>query len=154
MVTFFHSTVLSGLRSRSIQLLFGLGLLTLGCAWLAANFSARNPTTLAMDVGLSALRFITILMTLFWVQDLLAKDIERKSVLFVLAYPRHRSSFVLGQFLGIAALAALAVAIIGRVLWLLLWIGPSDQAQASAVPACAISTSLRKLNTRVTPASV
>jgi ABC-type transport system involved in multi-copper enzyme maturation permease subunit len=86
-----------------------------------------------MDVGLSSLRFITVLMTLFWVQDLLAKDIERKSVLFVLAYPRHRSSFVLGQFLGIALLAACAVVIIGSLLWLLLWIGPSDHPQGTPV---------------------
>ena len=133
MMTFVCSAILSGLRSRSIQLLFGLAVLTLGCAWLAANFSARNPTTLALDVGLSSLRFIAILMTLFWVQDLLAKDIERKSVLFVLAYPRPRSSFVLGQFLGIALLAACAVVIIGSLLWLLLWIGPSDHLQGTPV---------------------
>jgi ABC-type transport system involved in multi-copper enzyme maturation permease subunit len=133
MKAFIVSAVLSGLRSRSIQTLFGLALLALACAWLAANFSARNPTTLALDVGLSALRFITIIMVLFWVQDLFAKDIERKSVLFILAYPVPRSSFVLGQYLGIAVLAALAVLIVGSLLWLLIRVGPSEYQQATPV---------------------
>lgn len=133
MTTFLYAAILSGVRSRSIQLLFGLALATLGCAWLASNFSARNPTTLAMDVGISALHFIVVVMTLFWVQDLMAKDIERKSVLFLLAYPRPRSSYVLGQFLAVAVLAALAVVIIGGLLWLLLWLGPPDYRQATPV---------------------
>ena len=133
MKTFIYSSVLSGFRSRSIQTLFGLALMTLACAWLAANFSARNPTTLAMDVGLSAIRFITVMMVLFWVQDLVAMDIERKSVLFVLAYPTSRASFLLGQFAGIAVLAAIAVFIIGTLLWLLLLVGPSDYLQATPV---------------------
>lgn len=133
MLIFIHSALLSGIRSRGIQTLFVLALLTLGFAWLAANFSARHPTTLAMDVGLSSLRFITILMALFWVQDLLAKDIERKSVMFVLAYPVPRSSFILGRFLGIALLCALAVLIVGSLLWLLLFIGPSDYNQTTPV---------------------
>ena len=125
--------MLSGFRNRSIQMLCGLALMTLGFAWLAANFSARNPTTLAMDVGFSAIRFIAIIMALFWVQDLLAKDIERKSVLFVLAYPVPRSSFVLGQFIGIALLSAIAIAINGILLWIMLEIGPSDHPQATPV---------------------
>lgn len=133
MLIFAHSAILSGIRSRGIQTLFALGLLTLGFAWLAANFSARHPLTLSMDVGLSSMRFILLLMALFWVQDLLAKDIERKSVMFVLAYPVPRSSFILGRFVGIAALAAMATLIIGSLLWLLLWVGPIDYVQGTPI---------------------
>lgn len=133
MFIFIHSAMLSGIRSRSIQTLFVLALITLGFAWLAANFSARHPMTLALDVGLSCMRFIIILMSLFWVQDLLAKDIERKSVMFVLAYPVPRSSYILGRFLGVALLAAIAVLIIGSLLWLLLLAEPSSYNQATPI---------------------
>ncbi len=129
MRAFIWSSLLSGIRSHSFQLLFILSLLVIGLAWLAANFSARHPQTLALDVGLSGMRAILIFMALFWVQDLIGRDIERKTVMFALAYPVPRSHYLLGRFFGIAILSAGSVAIMGSLFWLTLHLHPADYQQ-------------------------
>jgi ABC-type transport system involved in multi-copper enzyme maturation permease subunit len=118
MRTFFANSWLCGLRSRSFQAVFILGVLLIGVAFLAGFFSPRQPKTVALDVGLSGLRFSLVLLSLFWVQELVGKEIERRTVFFVLTYPVPRSDYVVGRYLGILALAAVAVLMQGLLLWL------------------------------------
>lgn len=133
MRVFIWSAVLSGIRSHSFQLLVVLSLLIIGMSWLAANFSARHPATLALDVGISGMRAILIFMALFWVQDLIARDIERKTVMFALSYPVARWQYLLGRFFGIALLCAGAVLIMGALLWVTVHFNPVDYEQLTPV---------------------
>lgn len=105
---FFISTLIAGLRSRSIQAVLVLGALLVGSAYLASMFSPRQPQTVALDVGLSGMRFTLLLLSLFWIQDLFSREIERRTVVLTLAYPVPRADYLIGRFLGIAALLALA----------------------------------------------
>jgi len=116
--TFFLNTWLSGLRSRSFQAVFILGILLIGIAFLAGFFSPRQPKTVTLDVGLFGLRFSLVLLCLFWVQELVSKEIERRTVFFTLSYPVPRSHYILGRYFGILALAAVALLIEGLLLWL------------------------------------
>ena len=68
-----------------------LGFLLVGVAYLSAGFSPRHPRTVALDIGLSGIRVTLVLLSLFWVQELLAKEVERKTVLHSLAYPALKS---------------------------------------------------------------
>ncbi|MBK8762927.1 MAG: ABC transporter permease [Sulfuritalea sp.] len=106
----------SGVRGRSFQAVFFLGLVLIGIAYLSGNFSPRQPKTVALDVGLSGLRFSLILLNLFWVQELVAREIDRRTVLFSLAYPVARSAFLLGRFLAVLVLSLLAATIMGFLL--------------------------------------
>lgn len=83
---FFLSAWRAGLRSRSVQGVLVLGIVLMGVAYLSASFSPRQPRTVALDVGLSGLRVSLILFSLFWVQELVGREIERRSVLFALTY--------------------------------------------------------------------
>jgi ABC-type transport system involved in multi-copper enzyme maturation permease subunit len=68
----------------------------------------------ALDVGLSGIRFSLVLFALFWVQDFLTKEVERKTVLFSLTYPVSRGTYLAGRLLGIFVLligAALLLAL-------------------------------------------
>jgi Flp pilus assembly protein protease CpaA len=68
----------AGLRSRSIQGVLVLGILLMGVAYLSASFSPRQPQTVALDVGLSGLRFSLVLFALFWIQELVGREIESR----------------------------------------------------------------------------
>ena len=70
MWSFLLSAWRAGLRSRSIQGVLVLGVLLVGVAYLSASFSPRAPKTVALDVGLSGMRFSLILFALLWVQEL------------------------------------------------------------------------------------
>ena len=107
----------AGLRSRSIQAILILGALLVGVAYLSASFSPRQPQTVARDVGLSGLRITLILFSLFWVQELVAREIERRTVLFALTYPVARGQYIVGRYLGVLGLIALAAALLGMLLW-------------------------------------
>jgi Cu-processing system permease protein len=74
---------------------------TLLCAALAAEFGGRQPATLALDVGLSALRLILPLFIVIQVQELFSKEFERKYYLLTLAYPISRLQWLSGRFLAL-----------------------------------------------------
>lgn len=116
----FLTGLLSGLRSRGIQAVFFLGVLVVGAAYLSASFSPRHPQTVALDVGFSGGRFTLILFALLWVQELVVREIDRRSVFFALAYPLDRGQYLLGRYLSILLLLFLAVMLLAFMLWLVL----------------------------------
>jgi ABC-type transport system involved in multi-copper enzyme maturation permease subunit len=118
MTEFFLSAWRCGLRGRSFHAVFVLGVVLIGVAYLAGYFSPRQPKTVALDVGYSLLRFSTVLLVLFWIQDLVGKEIDRKTVIFALAYPVSRATYVVGRYLGVLALAAVGILILALLLWL------------------------------------
>jgi ABC-type transport system involved in multi-copper enzyme maturation permease subunit len=115
---FFVSSLRAGVRGRSFQAVLVLGVLLVGVAYLAGFFSPRAPKTVALDVGFSGLRFSLVLLSLFWIQDLVGKEIDRRTVIFALAYPVPRSAYILGRYLGILVLSAIATVTLGLLLWL------------------------------------
>lgn len=123
----------AGLRSRSIQGVLVLGVLLVGVAYLSASFSPRAPKTVALDVGLSGMRFSLVLFALFWVQELVGREIERRTVLFALTYPVARGRYLLGRYLGVVGLLALATLLLGLLLWLVVLNAGSGYEQGFAV---------------------
>ena len=95
-----------------------LGVLLVGVAYLSASFSPRQPKTVALDVGLSGMRFSLVLFALFWVQELVGREVERRTVMYALSYPVSRGSYIIGRYLGILGLLALAALLLGMLLWL------------------------------------
>ncbi len=116
MIEFILSSLRSGFRSRSFQIVALLGVLLVGVAYLAASFSPRQPRTVALDVGLSGLRFSLVLLNLLWVHELLAKEIDRKTIVFSLSYPASRASFLTGRYVGILLLSLLATLVLALAL--------------------------------------
>ena len=133
MPSFFLSAWRAGLRSRSIQAVLVLGLLLVCVAYLSAAFSPRQPKTVALDVGLSGIRFSLILFSLFWVQELVGLEIQRRTVLFALTYPVARGHYIVGRYLAVVSLTALAAMVLGMLLWVVVLNSGGDYAQGFAV---------------------
>lgn len=118
MIEFIVSGLRSGIRSRSVQVVFVLGLALVLVAYLAASFSPRQPRTVALDVGFSGARFSLILLSLFWVQDLVSREIDRKIILQSLSYPVSRAAFLFGRYFAVLGLLCLAAGILALCLLL------------------------------------
>ena len=69
------------LRSRAVLVSLILGALLVAAAWLAGQFSPRQPSTVALDVGLSLIRLVVPILALLQIQDLVAREVERRLVL-------------------------------------------------------------------------
>jgi Cu-processing system permease protein len=129
MIQFIVSALRSGFRGRSFHAIFFFGLLLVMVAYLTGFFSPRQPKTVALDVGLSGLRFALILLSLFWVQELVGREIDRRTVIFALTYPVPRSHYIVGRYLGIVGLSAVATFILGLALWLAVILAGGDYQQ-------------------------
>lgn len=127
------STLRAGFRSRAILAILVLGVLLVGVAFLSASFSPRQPKTVALDVGLSGLRFSLILFALFWVQEFVANEVERRTVIFSLTFPISRGAFVIGRYSGVLILLLLAALLLGLLLWLTVLLSGGGYEQNSAL---------------------
>lgn len=125
------ATLRSGWRSRGARVVFFLGLVVLLSAWLGGTFSARSPQTVALDVGLSAIRLVSLLLGLYWVQELVFRDFERRTVLFVLAYPQSRWQYLLGRYLGVLTLMAVALLLLSVATLVAGWLALGEYHQST-----------------------
>jgi Cu-processing system permease protein len=118
LIEFFISGLRSGIRGRSVQGAFILGLVLIVVAYLAASFSPRQPRTVALDIGFSGIRFTLVLLSLFWVQDLVTREIDRKIILHSLSLPVSRGSFLFGRYLAVMGLVVITAGILALSLLL------------------------------------
>ncbi|WP_153115362.1 hypothetical protein [Rhodocyclus tenuis] len=118
MFQFLISSWRAGLRGRSFLGVFLLGVALVGVAYLSASFSPRQPQTVALDVGLSGLRFSLVLFAILLVQELVGREIERRAVVLTLSYPVARAFYLLGRYFGVLALAGVATLILALLLWI------------------------------------
>ena len=118
MLQFFLASWRAGFRSRALLGFFLLGLVLVFFAYLTASFSMRQLRTVTLDVGLSGLRLCLVFISITLVQDLVGREIERRSVVFSLSYPCSRASYLIGRFLGVIALSGVAAIILGLLLWM------------------------------------
>jgi Cu-processing system permease protein len=118
MQSFLLSSWRSGFRGRGFYALLVLSVLLVSGAFLAGLTSPRQPQTVVLDIGVSSLRFSLVLFSLLWVQELVGREIERRTVILTFAYPVSKLSYVLGRFFGIAALLLAATLVFGMLLWL------------------------------------
>jgi Cu-processing system permease protein len=116
LMPFYTSTLRAGFRGRSFQLVFIFGLLLVGIAYLSSSFSPRQPMTVALDMGFSGIRLGAVLLALFWAQELLGREVDRRTVVFSLTYPLSRFNYLLGRYFGILTLALLALVVLGLLL--------------------------------------
>lgn len=118
MLEFIVSGLRSGIRGRSVQGAFVLGLALIVVAYLAAGFSPRQPRTVALDIGFSGVRFTLVFLSLFWVQDLVTREIDRKIILHSLSLPVSRGAFLFGRYLAVMGLVVLTSCILALSLML------------------------------------
>lgn len=109
----------------------GVALLVLvASCFLAAQFSGRQPATVALDVGISVIRLLMPVLTTLLLLELLYKEFERKYYFLSLTYPSSRYAFLLSRSLFVLVYSLAALAILVAVLWVtVFWIG-KDYAQS------------------------
>lgn len=133
MLEFIRTAVLIGLRGRAVLGIFLLGICLLAFSYVAADFSPRQPQAVALDVGLSFLRFNLVLLAVVWIQDLVGKEFERKTVLMSFAYPVGRQVYIVGRYFGVLLLLALATVILGMFLGWVVRVSAHNYVQSQPV---------------------
>ncbi len=92
-------------RANYGSFVFGGVIFVVLAAYLAAQFSGRQPATVALDVGLSVIRLVLPFLVVFVTQELLSKEFERRYFLISLSCPQARHLFLWQRFMAISALS-------------------------------------------------
>lgn len=109
-------------RARFGGLAGGSLLVLVLAAFLAAQFSGRQPATVALDIGLSVMRLLLPLVLVLMTQELLSREFDRRYFLNTLSYPHPRHSLLLGRFIVVASLTLGLLLLLAAALALLVWL--------------------------------
>lgn len=101
--------------------------------WLSAQFSGRQPATVALDVGLSVIRLALPFIVVFVSQELLSKEFERRYFLSSLSCPHARYQFLWQRFVAISVLCHSLLIVAALALALAVWFVAQGYEQSTPV---------------------
>lgn len=110
-------TFKEGIRERAI---YGIGLAALIFSSISipvTGFFMRDLDKISVDFNLAAVSFASLLLLFFVSINLMAKDMERKTLFFVLSKPFSRGEYILGKLFGLIFLSTAAVAVLCLAAW-------------------------------------
>jgi ABC-type transport system involved in multi-copper enzyme maturation permease subunit len=102
-------TFKEGTRNRAFYGISLIALLLMGATFLISGMIMRDVGKVAVDLALSTVSFTGLLLVLFVGIDLMAKDLDKRTIYMVLARPISRQQYIVGKFLGISLLIATTV---------------------------------------------
>lgn len=106
-------TFKEGIRNRAIYGISIIALLMLVVNFLISQIIMRDVGKVAVDIALSTVSFSGLLLVFFVGINLMAKDLDRKTIYMVLARPISRAQYMVGKFLGMVGLIVVSNVILG-----------------------------------------
>lgn len=105
-------TFKEGVRDKA---LIGIGLFSfmmMAGSLLVVSLFMRELHKVALDINLAAITFAGLLLTFFVSINLIAKDMDKHTIHCVLSKPLSRSQYIIGKYLGIMLIIAVAFLIL------------------------------------------
>jgi ABC-type transport system involved in multi-copper enzyme maturation permease subunit len=105
-------TCKEGIRDRSLYGIFLFALFVLGLNIAVAGFFMRDLGKVTVDMNLAALSFAGLLLVFFIGINLMAKDIDKKTIHLVLSKPFSRAEYIWGKYVGLLMVMLFAQAVL------------------------------------------
>jgi ABC-type transport system involved in multi-copper enzyme maturation permease subunit len=109
-------------RDRAQWVLLLYVVIVLGGSLVLTPLSMGEGYRMTRDLGLAGLSLVGMILIVLVGSGMVQKEIERRTVLTVLAKPLRRSEFLVGKYLGLMAMVTLVfasmVALLAAVIWL------------------------------------
>ena len=114
------NTFKEAVRNKIYYLLifFGIGFSLI--SELISLLTVGDKIKVIKDVGLASINFFSVLIAVFTGINLVFKEIEKKTIYYILSKPISRSNFIIGKFLGLAFTLAVALVSMGIIFFLFL----------------------------------
>ncbi|MEM0981035.1 MAG: ABC transporter permease [Cyanobacteria bacterium P01_H01_bin.58] len=98
------------IRDRVLYLVAVYAILLFAAAALLPEIAAGAQGKITLDLGLAGIHLLGLIVTVFVGTGLINKEIDKRTVLVLIAKPVSRLEFVVGKHLGLSALLALLTA--------------------------------------------
>ena len=107
-----YITLKGGIKDRTLFGIFILALALILSIPLLSSFSMRQVAVVACDFSLSITSFIGLLLTIFVGNNLIAKDIDKRSIYTIISLPIKRTEYLIGKFIGLILLLFISIIIL------------------------------------------
>jgi ABC-type transport system involved in multi-copper enzyme maturation permease subunit len=107
-------------RDRVLYGIAAFGLLLVAVSILIGQITAGEDVKIIKDFGLATIEIAGVLMTVFIGVGLVAREIERRSILGLLAKPLPRWEFIVGKYAGLVLTILVNLAAMTAALYLML----------------------------------
>ena len=97
------------IRDRILYLVALFGLLMVAAVGLLPDVSAGAQDKITLDLGLAAINLLSVVVAVFVGTGLVNKEIEKRTVLVLIAKPVSRLEFILGKHLGLSAVLGVLI---------------------------------------------
>lgn len=111
-----------GIRNRSVYGIVLFSLFIFGLNLSVAGFFMRDIGKVTIDMNLSALSIAGLMLVFFVVVNLMAKDIDRKTIHLVLSKPISRVQYIWGKYFGVLAFIAASLTVLLAMSCLTVWL--------------------------------
>jgi len=105
-------TFKEGIRNRALYGISLIAFLFLGANVLISGSAMREIGKVAVDMALSTISFTGLLLVLFIGINLMAKDLDKRTIYMVLSRPISRPQYIVGKFFGMALLIVVTIAVL------------------------------------------
>ena len=115
-----QTTYRETIRNKILHNMLGFAVVMFGLAWVISTWSVGEPEKIIADLGLTITVLAGVVIAIFAGIVLVHGEVDRKTILPILAKPLPRWEFVLGKFLGF--LSAVWLAYLGMNIILMLFL--------------------------------
>lgn len=103
------------IRDRILYLIGFFGLLLAIALRLLPEVAATTEDKIFLDFGLAAINLLGVIVAIFVGTNLINKEIDKRTVLVLIAKPLNRSEFILGKHLGLVGVLAFLIVIMTAI---------------------------------------
>lgn len=95
-------TFKEAVRNKILYLLFFFAAFLILMSFVIGKLTVGDETKVMKDIGLGAIHFFGVMITIFIGMGLIFREMERRTVYMILSKPVERHEFLLGKFFGLA----------------------------------------------------
>ncbi len=115
-----RTVFLEVIRDRILYLVGLFAVLLVIVAVLLPQVAAGAQDKILLDVGLAGIHLLSVIVAIFVGTGLVNKEIEKRTVLVLIAKPVSRAEFIVGKHLGLTAVLAVLIAALGLIFMVVL----------------------------------
>ncbi|MBD2519492.1 ABC transporter permease [Nostoc sp. FACHB-973] len=123
------------IRDRILYIIGFYALILAAAFGVLPEFAAATEDKIFLDFGMAAMNAIGLIVTIFVGTGLVNKEIEKRTILVLIAKPVSRSEIIIGKYLGLSAVLAVLIAMMTAIYLLFLQFGNIAHPTASILIA-------------------
>jgi ABC-type transport system involved in multi-copper enzyme maturation permease subunit len=116
------NTFREALRDRILYLFLGFAIVLLASSKLFGILTVGDQAKIIKDMGLAGIQFFTMLIAVMMSILLISREIDSRTVYYILAKPVRRWQFLLGKYVGLLATVLVNLALMTAALLVFVWI--------------------------------